>query len=678
MDNKGLVGGTVPPCPLPWGMKALSISSRQKKYSYFIWSCLAFAVFLWYSLGLVGEVGAVSPQRKHPNKKTIQQPSCDFKVEIKETDFYVVEGEVHDIAVALIPTVGVCKGSATMSISGLPTGATYKIFPSPKMTFIRSPKMPTGIAVATVRIDTASMTLEEMATSSLIFTASKKSLIRKAKSDMTINLPNEDTVQESSCDFKVEIKEADFCVIKGSVRDIDVTLTPTAGVCKGSATISVSGLPQGVTKEILPSPKVMFTRDATAPTGIAVATVRIHTAGITLEEMATSSVTFVAVQKGLTRTAKADMTIDMPSFDFLLVPSQAQLKMHVDDEDPPSSVDVKVKLLGAGCRSAPPVTFKVDADSLPPVIGYQLSDESTIPPSKVTVSLKASSKPGSPSEIGYFGIILAGCCTEEGLEKTMQITVDAGLPKLPDVASMISLEGDGEGPDLKAFMQMTDGKRFAVDTLENILKMAHLPKEAIEEAKKHEEDLATKGYIETTEEAVNELKRVRARARPIEEVRDMLTFEPVSLKNNPFEKYYMVGGDPSGVYRDGKWMTVDRIFDMPNGTLIKFTEDDPFSSGTTIIAKESINEYVNNYPATLVVLQSPSGKAFTEMHWITQTTKYALTMEGNVKKNGQYQLFLELARSIPITSSNNDNDSKTTNTTSSTQELISNTSHDGP
>ncbi len=226
-----------------------------------------------------GEVGAASPQiKKHPDKKTIQKPSCDFEVDVRDANFYVVKGEVHDIDVALIPIAGVCKGSATLVVSGLPPGATYKILPSPKMRFVRGTKTPAGIAVATVRIDTASMTLKEMATSSLIFTASKKSLIRKAKADITIDLPNEETEREPSCDFEVGIKEADFCVIKGTVHDVDVTLTPTAGVCKGSATLSVSGLPPDATYEVLPSPKMQFVSDSETSAQTAVVTVRIDTA----------------------------------------------------------------------------------------------------------------------------------------------------------------------------------------------------------------------------------------------------------------------------------------------------------------------------------------------------------------------------------------------------------------
>lgn len=72
---------------------------------------------------------------------------------------------------------------------------------------------------------------------------------------------------------------------------------------------------------------------------------------------------------------------------------------------------------------------------------------------------------------------------------------------------------------------------------------------------------------------------------------------------------------------------------------------------------------MNGFPSVLVILQSPSGKALTRMSWSTTTTSYDLKMEGNVKKNGQFEFFLDMARSIPITGSNKDA-STTSQTTS--------------
>ena len=603
---------------------------RQKQYSHFIWSCLALTICLWGYTGLVGEVGVASPQPKHPKKKIIQKPSCDFKVDIKETDFYLVKGAVYDIAVALIPTAGVCKGSATISVSGLPPGVTHTIFPSPKMKFIRSPKASTGTAVATVRIDTSRMTLEEMATSSLIFTASQKSLIRKAKANMIIDIPNEKTDQAPSCDFKVELAEPNFCVIQGMVHEIDVTLTPIAGVCEGPATISVSGLPPGVTKEILPSPKVMFTSDATAPAGIAVATVRIDTAGITLEEMATSSVTFAAVKKGLTRTDKVEMTIDMPSFDFSIKANPNMLKVPQENEDS-AIAEVEVKLLGSACRSIPPVDISLRSSSLPSTVSHSFSSASVLPPAKTTISFRAGPAP----EIGAFKATIVGCCTDEQEEKKTEITLDVTFP-----SNQIHQAG-AEFPGASRI-----GNKFTSHSLEDILKIFNLPPEAQEASQKAQKDSSEKGYIEASEGEVEGLKFSKTLVQPIDQAIGFLTFEPASLENTPFKGFRLEGGYHYNNVRE-KFAALTRIFAMLDGAIVALTEwDYPTSGGGSIYAKEFINENINGSPARLTVQQSQSGKALTTMVWETAKISYTLQMEGHVKRTGQYELFLALARSI--------------------------------
>jgi hypothetical protein len=585
---------------------------------------MVLTVFLW------GEVGAASPQRKHPNKKTVKKTPCDFKVDINEVDFYVVKGAGHDIDVTLIPTAGVCEGSAILNVSGLPAGATYKILPSPKMRFIRGPKTSAGTAVATVRIDTANMTLEAMATSSISFIASKKSLIRKAKADITIDLPNEETAKEPepSCDFEVGIKETDFCVVNGAIHDIDVTLTPTAGVCGGSATISVSGLPSRATYKVLPSPKMRFISDPETPAGTAVATVRIDTSSMMLEEIATSSLIFTASQKSLIRKTKADMTIDLPAFNFSIKPSPTLVRLHQEDV---ASTTVKVKLLGAACQSPRPITLSLDPASLPSFVSYDFSSSSVVPSGESTISFKTESGP----DIGPFNAKLIGCCLDDDIEKTSQITVDVLFPRSLMEDSSHEPFAPGE---------------FKVDSRESIMEKFNLPLELRERARKDAKDEAEKGYMDGTEEEVQELKRSKMLVRPMDQVFSLLRFEPVSLKGTPFELFRLEGGYPDNGDMNGNWSTAIRIFTMPNGFLVELTERNFYMSGGGggYIAREALNENVNGSPATLFVQQSKSGNALSGISWNTSTTSYLLRMEGNVRKNGQYNSFLDIARSIPI------------------------------
>lgn len=337
-------------------------------------------------------------------------------------------------------------------------------------------------------------------------------------------------------------------------------------------------------------------------------------------------------KKGLIRKAKAEMTVDRPSYDFSLKPRPSRVRLHQENSDP-FLVKVDVEHLGSACERERPVILSLDTDSLPSFVSYEFSPDSVIPPGKTTLSFKAA----SGEEIGTFKATLVGCCNDEDLEKTAEITVDVTFPPPPESISL-----GGEGPN---FPQIEG--TFKVDTRENILKLLQLPQEALEQTQKIEEDKRTKGYVEVSEEKVQRLKGFEAFFRPMDHVRSLLTFEPVSLRNTPFEGFRLEGGLPSGGYHDGKLTTVTRIFTTQTGAIIQLIESDLITSGGySVYSKEAINENINGFPAVLVVEQSPSGNAVTSMLWTTTTTDYTLEMEGNVKTNGQYGLFLDLARSI--------------------------------
>lgn len=437
------------------------------------------------------------------------------------------------------------------------------------------------------------------------------------------------TTQKTSCDFKVVVSEPDFCVIHGSVRDIDVTLVPIAGVCEGSATLSVNGLPADVKKEILPSPKIGFTKGATA-----FATIRIDTTNMTLKEgFATSSLTFIASKKGLIRKAMADMKVDLPNFDFSLNPQRTTVQLHQEDS---ASTTVKVKLLRGGCEGKRSVTLSLDGSSLPSFVSYNFSSESVIPSEEQSILLF---KAASGIEIGSFKATLIGCCTHENKKKTKEITVNVIFPRPP---KSIAIEEEAPNyPEIEG--------TFKIDTIENMLKMLQLPEEALELNRKIDEDLARKGYIEVSEEEVQRLKGFEAVFRPMDQVYSLLAFEPVSLENTPFARFNPGGGLPSGTNLGEKWTAVTRIFTMPNGAIIQLIESDLITSGGySIYAKEAINENINGFPAVFIVEQAASGNAITSIVWTTTTKNYTLEMEGNVKKNGQYKHFLNLAKSIPM------------------------------
>jgi hypothetical protein len=557
-------------------------------------------------------------------------PTCDFEVKLTEPDIHVIQGGAYNIDVTLLTIAGICSGSATLKVSGLPSGATAKVFPSSEL------KLKKGI-VATVRIETVGVDLmEEIATSSLTFSASRKGKTRTAKANMTVTLPtSEGNVIRTGtgCDFEVVVSEPDFCVIQGRVYDIDVTLLPVTGDCKGSATLSVSGLPPGVTKKILPSPKIMFTKADGSAVGTPVATVRIDTANMALKEgFATSSLSFLVAKKGLIRKANAEMMVDRSSYDFSLNPHPSIVRVYQEDAGT-SSVKVNVKHLGSACERERPVSLSLDTGSLPSFVSYDFSSDRVVPPGETTLSFKAS----SGKEIGAFKTTLVGCCTDDRKEKTAEIIVDITFPRIPE--SVLKEEG---GPPLS----LTE-RAFRAVPMEEMFKTFNVPPEAQEETRKVQQDLSEKGYIEASESAMEGLQYVRnTLAHPVNQT-GIFTFEPASLENTPFKGFKLEGGFYTNEVGAGKFAGLNRILTMPDGAIVMLAEVDYLTSGGgAVYAKEFINENINGFPGRLTIHQSPSGRAITGMSWETATMSYTLEMEGNVKKNGQYSLFLSLAQSI--------------------------------
>jgi hypothetical protein len=436
-------------------------------------------------------------------------------------------------------------------------------------------------------------------------------------------------VQVPVCEFEVVVSEPDFCMIQGTVYDIGVALLPVSGVCSGSETVRVGSLPAGVTAKILPSPKLQFAND-----GIASAVVRINTKGIDLKEgRATSTLTFSVSRKDTVHTAKANMMIDLPSFDFSIKPSPSVVEVFQENQSP-ASIRVKTAVLGAACQQEKQIVLSLDTSSLPKSVRYDLSPKFVTPPEEATLSFYAK----SDMEIGLFKAELVGCCTGQGAEKTVKVALNLSLPDGVDIPGEA---GSPQFPKMKG--------TYKIESAENLMSMLQLPKEAMEQAKKRDEDLAKKGYIEVSEEDVQKLKRDKTHVVPMSQIR--LAFEPALIKSTPLERFSFHGGYPSGANIGGEgggWTTVTRIFTMPNGVLIGLTESDlTVAGGQIIYSEDAVNETINGVPAVFIVQQSPSGQAMSSITWTTATTDYTLGMEGNVRKNGQKKFLLDLANSIP-------------------------------
>jgi hypothetical protein len=443
---------------------------------------------------------------------------------------------------------------------------------------------------------------------------------------------------ELPCDFEVEIAEPDFCVIRGMVYDIDVALIPVEGACTGSVALHVEGFPAGITQK-LASSSLGFTSQTFSTT------VRIDTAKMTLKERHSYPLIFSASQKGVTRTTEATMTVDLPDFDFSIRSNPAQLQVT---QGASASADVEVTLTGAACAEPPVVVLSLAPPSSPLSLNvtHEFASDTLVPSDKAKITFQAASAP----ELGSFNATLVGCCTDAGDERTAEINLQIvpSAPVSPD-APVKKEEGARKevAPSYENLVE--EGEKVRVDKLDKIMTDLQLPQAVQEEAKKNVDEDANRGYRKASEEEVDILKPYKSTALPMDMVIGTLSFEPATLTATPFDELSLDGAYATGRHVNGKWTAVVRVFTIQDEATLTLSEDHlPTSGGSeNVIAEEGVELHINDFPTTLVVKQSESGKAISSLSWQTKTRAYTLRTTGNVKANGKKEWFLGLAQSIP-------------------------------
>jgi len=617
---------------------------KRKRCLFSACSCLGLAVFLSVYPG--EGVSVAAPPTVPPEANTAQKPSCDFEIEVKEADFCLIHGVVHDVALNLNPIAGVCEGFATISVSGLPAGATHEILPTPKVKFTN------GMASATVKINTAGMVLEGgRATSPLTFSASQKDLIRKAKADMTVDLP--------VFDFSLEPRPSRLKVSKGETASTTVKVNLTGAACRDSKPVSLSlestSMPLSIRHD--------FSSDSVIPPGEATLSFKASSdfdtgffkatlVGCCAEEGAegtkekkTAEIVEIKAEKtGDTQKTTTDKAARLAEI-------KAEKAGDVDVRDPKEEktarageakkekaeeiAEIKAEKTGDTQETKTDKTTRlaeVKAEKAGDVKDPEEEKTAgTGEAKKEKVEEKVETKGGEKAE---------GMAGTKG-KKTAEITLRVDFPT-PD---------DPPTDDIDNSFDALKPGEVKVDSLEKMMEAFGFSLEQRAESRKNIKDEAEKGYVEVGEEQVQGLELSKTLVRPMSDVRGILDFEPVSLKGTPFEALRLEGGYPEGgsVEETGtRWGVIARIFTMPNGSLVGLRENDFFTSGGggSYIAREALNENVNGFPAVLSVIQSPSGKSLSEISWQTTTTGYHLTMEGNVRENGQHELLLDMARSI--------------------------------
>jgi hypothetical protein len=87
---------------------------------------------------------------------------------------------------------------------------------------------------------------------------------------------------------------------------------------------------------------------------------------------------------------------------------------------------------------------------------------------------------------------------------------------------------------------------------------------------------------------------------------------------------------------------------MPDGHTVTLFEDDLSADGLRMYRDPKDEpERVNGFPARLVILQAPNGKAMSIISWVEHQRSYELWLDANVILEKKKPALLALAASLP-------------------------------
>jgi N,N-dimethylformamidase beta subunit-like, C-terminal len=225
-----------------------------------------------WSYGLDGFNGynAVDPRIQQTTANILNrfvEPTTNFTIAASPSSQTVTQGGSTSYAVAITP-IGGFSGQVSLSVTGLPSGATGSFIPNPASTsstlsVTTSTSTPTGLY--TLTITGVSGALTHTTTVSLVL-----------------------------ADFTLSASPSSRSLTQGDSTSYGVTITPTNGF-NGQVSLSVSGLPSGATGSFIPNP-------ATALSTLSVTTLTSTPAG-------TYTLTLTGVSGTLTHTTTVLLTV---------------------------------------------------------------------------------------------------------------------------------------------------------------------------------------------------------------------------------------------------------------------------------------------------------------------------------------------------------------------------------
>jgi hypothetical protein len=161
---------------------------------------------------------------------------------------------------------------------------------------------------------------------------------------------------------------------------------------------------------------------------------------------------------------------------------------------------------------------------------------------------------------------------------------------------------------------------------------------------RHEAEVRERGY-----ELVCDANLVRYdipwKRRPMSETR--LAFEPVDLTRTPFARLEDMGNQVETV--SGVRARLYRRFRLPDGHMVVLSEHDLSADGLHVWRDPKDEpERINGRPARLVVLQTASGRAVSDLNWVEGRRDYELWLDANIGRSGPLRdTLFALASSLP-------------------------------
>jgi hypothetical protein len=139
----------------------------------------------------------------------------------------------------------------------------------------------------------------------------------------------------------------------------------------------------------------------------------------------------------------------------------------------------------------------------------------------------------------------------------------------------------------------------------------------------------------------------RARGRALDQLiaNKKLAFSPADVSATPLQGQAVAEALPHGIYNNGAWSGVSRVFHHPDLRYVVLEETNlAVAGGGVVFSREMINSDVNGAPATLLKRQGSAQRSETSLSWYAGGVLYLLRTPPVDDKAGA--ALLDIARRI--------------------------------